>query len=387
MTDKSNDRAELERLIRAGLERRATDVDTDVPFAARARAAARRRRGVRTGVTAVCVVAVVAAAAVVVDRGPNVFDRIGGPAAGSPTQGSEQPSAWRTEYWHDLQVKVPADWGYGGAPMRLGGTESRAVACRAVATVSASGEKLKQDDPAMPYVGRPIAQTDVCDVYPWIGPKALPPQASYVWLGATVEPGTVELGDGYIQQTVQVDGTTVTVATQDVGLRQQILESATGGGGETCPAQLDPNGTLPESMDPTPTSELRLTVCVYRSSSPGESIQLAYATRLGSRAADAYLAALASAPPPTDCPYASGSESEWAVLEITRSAEVKLQHVVHLNCLGGIATTADALTSPSTVGLTPELVEPWAVQGITAVLYGPTGGRGAMLDSFIGPQG
>jgi hypothetical protein len=385
MTDKGNDRVELERLIRAGFERRAADVDTDVPVAARARAAARRRRGVRTGLTAVCVVSVVAVAAAVVDRA-NVSDWRGGPAAGSPTQGSDETPAWRTEYWHDLQVKVPADWGYGGAPMRFGGAESEVVACGAVATVSASGEKLRQDDPTMPYVGRPIAQTDLCEVYPWIGPKAVPPQSPYVWLGAAVEPGTVELGDGYVQETVQVNGSTVTVATQDVGLRRQILESAKAGG-ETCPSELDPNGTLPESMDPTATSELSMTVCVYRSSSHEESIQLAYATRLGSRAADAYLAALASAPPPQDCPYENGSESEWAVLEITRSAEVRLQHVVHLNCPGGIATAADALTSRSTVGLTPELVEPWAVQGTSAVLYGPTGSKGAMLDSFIGPQG
>ena len=37
--------------------------------------------------------------------------------------------------------------------------------------------------------------------------------------------------------------------------------------------------------------------------------------------------------------------------------------------------------------LSPELVEPWATGGIPAVVYGPTGGKGAMIDSFIGPQG
>ena len=37
--------------------------------------------------------------------------------------------------------------------------------------------------------------------------------------------------------------------------------------------------------------------------------------------------------------------------------------------------------------LTPEAVAPWAGNGIAAVVYGPTGGKGAMIDSFIGPLG
>ena len=32
-------------------------------------------------------------------------------------------------------------------------------------------------------------------------------------------------------------------------------------------------------------------------------------------------------------------------------------------------------------------VEPWANNGIPAVVYGPTGGKGAMIDSFIGQLG
>jgi hypothetical protein len=32
-------------------------------------------------------------------------------------------------------------------------------------------------------------------------------------------------------------------------------------------------------------------------------------------------------------------------------------------------------------------VEPWAHNGIPAVVYGPTGGKGAMIDAFIGPLG
>ena len=46
-----------------------------------------------------------------------------------------------------------------------------------------------------------------------------------------------------------------------------------------------------------------------------------------------------------------------------------------------------ALKEYQTVRLTPEMVRPWAVDGIPATVGGPTGGKGAMIDSFIGPQG
>jgi hypothetical protein len=60
--------------------------------------------------------------------------------------------------------------------------------------------------------------------------------------------------------------------------------------------------------------------------------------------------------------------------------------IVHLGC-PGIDVDGTSLDGSQLVELTPELVEPWAVGGIPAVLYGPTGGKGAMIDSFIGPRG
>jgi hypothetical protein len=386
MIENRDDQPELERLIRAGLERHAAEADTSVPVASRARAAARRRRSTRVTLGSVCVVSVIAVAAVAVDL-VDGLDRSEGPAVGTPTDGSGHVSQWRTEYWRDMRVDVPADWGFGGAPMPMpeDGSESTTVACGAVAMVSAGGEKLGREDPTMPYVGRPIAQTDVCDAYPWIGPNAGPPEAPYVWLGAAVELGTVELGDGYVQETVEVNGSMLTVATQDANLRRQILESADAG--DTCPSELQENTPLPDPMDPTAATAARMTICIYRSSGKDESIPLVYATRVGSQAIAAYLAAVASAAPAQDCSTSNGSDSEWAVLEINRDDQAPLRHVVHFDGCPGIATAAETLTTSPTVTLTPELVQPWAVHGIPAVLYGPTGGKGAMLESFIGPQG
>ena len=243
---------ELARRMRAGLESRAGEADTTAPVVSRARAAASRRRGARlTGLVAAAVAAV-AVTGFVVDRAgsPGGIDR---PGAVDEPSGEVADGPWRTEYWRDMRVDVPADWGYGGAPQE--GTPET-VACGAVAMVSATGERLPREDPTMPYVGRPIAQTDLCQVYPWIGPNDVPPQAPYVWLGAAVEPGTVDLGDGWVQETVDVNGSRLTVATRDAGLRERILDSA--GGGETCMSEVDTRGaTFPRVPAGTPKTPRR----------------------------------------------------------------------------------------------------------------------------------
>ena len=59
---------------------------------------------------------------------------------------------------------------------------------------------------------------------------------------------------------------------------------------------------------------------------------------------------------------------------------------MHLAC-PGVDVGGATLDGFRLVELTPALVEPWAVGGVPAVLYGPSGGEGAMVDSFIGPQG
>ncbi|MCD4526225.1 hypothetical protein [Nocardioides sp. cx-173] len=49
---------------------------------------------------------------------------------------------------------------------------------------------------------------------------------------------------------------------------------------------------------------------------------------------------------------------------------------------------ADRLAGLETVRLTPEMVDPWAVQGIKAVVRGPSMGRWPDFSGyFIGPQG
>ncbi len=215
MTEHDDD---LERRVRASLDNHAGEVDTSVPVAARARSAARRHRGRWVAAGAAVAVAAVAVTAVVVDRAdpPSSEPPV---ATASPSQ-TAMPDGWRTEYWHDVSVQVPADWTWGAGPFRQGGS-----------TLRCGGP-----DPGTAYVGRPILQSDLC----WYLRHLPSPTAPYVWLDAPIEPGTVDLPNGYEQETVEVDGTTVTVGSDDQALSARILASVARQ--DLCPASVDPAG-------------------------------------------------------------------------------------------------------------------------------------------------
>lgn len=218
------DDVEVERRVRASLDNHAGEVDTSVPVAARARAAARRHRGRRIAAGAAVAVAAVAVAAVVVDRADPPSSEPPPAASPSPSQAA-MPDGWRTEYWHDVSVQVPADWGWGTAPMNPARVRGERVAflCGGPGAIrNAQGTDLTNPDATAPYVGRPIMLSDAC-----VGGMLTHPAAPYVWFDAQVEPGTVRLARGYVQDTVEIgrDGTTVTVGSDDQALRARILAS------------------------------------------------------------------------------------------------------------------------------------------------------------------
>ena len=150
-------------------------------------------------------------------------------SSGEPSgnRGASVPEGWRTEVWHDASVRVPADWGWGAAPVRIG---NDVVTCG--------------DGPAggSAYVGRPIMLSDVCMSHPLDGPQ---PTAPSVWLGAALDPGTEDLGGGWVRETVAQGGTTVTVTSDDPALREQVLGSV-GGPLDCAPVLHRP--THPDSM-------------------------------------------------------------------------------------------------------------------------------------------
>jgi hypothetical protein len=369
------DDGQLYELVRESLRERAGDVDTSPAAVARVMPPSRphRARWVAAG-AALAVAATVTAVAVLGDRA----SRPGGdppPVAGDPVP---VPSDWRAESWQGLTVSVPPDWGYGGAPMADG------VACFPSAMKAADGSD--QRDESGPYVGRPIAVTDVCAQYPF-GVVRPDRQGGYVWLGAGIEPGTVNLGDGRVQQTVVAEGTTLTVATKDETLRAQILGSARPT--RLCPVELPgpPEPARTSSFDNILTAAKGLTVCAYHAEAEGP-VTLTYAANRDDVAADAWLALIRGRHDRLRC--SSADEAfEWVVLRFEGTGEMGdetlvREIVVHL---GGAGCPRVQLDSGAALVLSRELVEPWATGGIPAVVYGPTGGKGAMIDSFIGPQG
>jgi hypothetical protein len=373
---------ELERLVRASLDRRAEEMDTAVPVVARARTAARRRRTTRVvaGAGALAVAAALVTA-VVVDRSDPDPDG-GGLVVDTPSP-DPLPSGWRTEYWHDTQVDVPDDCGWGTAPstVRQDGQETTTFFCGGPgAAVLADGTREGNADASVPYVGRPIMLSDMCVG----GVESKPPSAPYVWLGAAIEPGIVDLGDGWVQETREVNGSTVTVGTDDERLRERILGSATGG--ETCLSELEKPPTvdsmLTEGMGTVRSGQL----CVYRDVTGGGKLDLVYARDLSADEGERFAAAAYDAPPAGGCRDSAGFE--YAVVTLTGddpygTEPVSQDFVVDTHC-------SQVETSPGEYHeLTEANVRPWAGEGVGATMVGPTTMTedGWVYDYFIGMLG
>lgn len=365
------DDRDLEQLLRGGLAAHAEGADATASVVDRVRADVGRRRRTRwSAVAAAAAVAVIAGGTSVVALGGDEPDRevVLPPAADS--QGTAE-GEWRTEYWADVAVDVPADWGYGGAPDETG------TACFPEAMVGPSGKRLDGGH-GLGYVGRPIAGTDVCALVP----KAWEPAAPYVWLGAAIEPGTYEYDNGYVQETVEINGSTVTAGTRDDALREEILSTARGG--ETCVANL---ARIPRPRFDLPDEGLgdllRAEVCAYGRPGNGE-YWLTFADELSRGEAEATFAAVArSSAAEVDCDY---QPSEFVVVRAyyddpMGSAELERSVVVETGCEGTVAIAGGPVRR-----LTPEAVAPWSRNGLPAVLYGPSSAPW-VYDYFIGPQG
>lgn len=292
---------------------------------------------------------------------------------------SAAPEEWRTEYWADVAVDVPADWGYGGAPDESG------VACSPEAMTGPDGAP-REEGGDLGWVGRPIALTDLCTKVS----DTWRPRAPYVWLGAGIQPGTRDYGDGFVQETVEVDGSTVTVGSDDPALREHVLGSVRGG--EVCLSELETRGSIRHDAAPEGAEPVSLRVCAYRAADEGAGATLVYAADLGRRALDRYESALAAAPRGwvDGCPTVDYVTSAWVVLEVVDAdGAVVRQDVALTQC--GLAVLEDAhnLSSGRSHRLSPELVSPWAVGGVRATVAGTatTDDQQWLDDYFIGPLG
>jgi hypothetical protein len=363
MDDAELDDAGLEQAMRDGLERRAQRADTAVPVADRARTDVRRRRAGRvTAGLAAAAVVVAGLTTVALDRDDRAEPGPGGPPVASDTV-SPIDAVWRTEYWRDMQVDVPNDWGWGGAPFRLAG---RLVICGGPASDDA------HDGPG--YVGRPIMLSDVCG-----SASEAPVSGPYVWLGSALEPGTRDLADGYVEETVEVNGSRLTVATDDASLRERILSSAQGS--ELCASELAgpprPSGMLIEGIG----RPLSTKVCVYRRMDG--VLGLAHGREFGAAETRALVGAVhAGKPTGFDC---DAPGDLWVIIAVTGEPDGVGS--------GGTETWVvspecrQVITDAGTLDLAPAMVAPWADGGASSAL-GSVGRGESLMDYLLaGGQG
>ena len=291
-------------------------------------------------------------------------------AAPPAVAGDPLPTQWRTELWRGLAVDVPADWAYGGAPMRMAGDT---VACPAMAIVTSSGDRVRGGDPrTVPYVGRPLFLTDVCQAHPFIGPDSDPPTVPSVWLGADVPVGSDDLGDGWIRETIEAAGTTVTVTSDHRELRERILGSVDRA--RPCPSVLRAPTRVQDMLIEGYGRPQALEVCAYRRSGAGDLV-LAYGTVLGEKEARAFARAIDQAER-RDMNCGDDPPPEWITLEMTGtsypSAPIGVGGTQDMVIGCGVVETGPGQTYELDEGVLDSL----RVQGLPAV-----------LSSLVGPVG
>jgi hypothetical protein len=357
---------ELERAFRDGLRQAADRADVGVPLAQRAQTGARTRRH-RRWAAAGTVAAVVAVSGTAFALGSGSDPDPRQSADRATTAPTFAPvTKWRAESWHGLTVDVPADWGWGTAPIEMSFDAGTQVICGGPgAMVEPDGTKGVNPKGDTPWVGRPIMLSDACQAAPFGEP-----QAPYVWLGADVEPGTEELGDGYTQETVEEFGTTLTVASQDPALRQYVLDSARAT--SDCEAQLPSRpavvGMPIEGLDPVHSAQL----CAYQQGEDG--LDLVYAATLDEATARSLYAGdgLGSQSADDFCP--------------SKFAEYVRVRFSGKDAMGDAELSADWVVDPGCqqVEVGPGFVLPLKESGLSAL---SRNGLPVVLRSFIGMLG
>lgn len=365
---------QVEAAVRESLERHSREADVDEPVAERARAAADRGPGAgRLLLVAAAVVAVVAGGVAIAQTRGGGGDSPTGPK--EPPTAADVPADWRTEAWHGVEVKVPPTWGWGAALVALDGDPAD---CGAGVARTADGKPATPDD-AIPYVGRSVMLSDACSMVD----RRAEPTAPYVWLGAPLAKGEVQLGD-FVEETVEVAGATVTVATEDPALRAQILATAKARPADAeCASEMSapPSATL-AAAEGIGASRSML-VCTYVQHDDGW--QLTSTMALGERAAGRFVSEFDRAPSATCQPTET---RELAVIRISGddnfgSGQLERQWVVRL----GECSTITLSSKPGTKRLTRGNVAPWAVRSVPVTLTGPTAYDPELSGFFIGLLG
>ncbi len=373
-----HDDQDLERIVRAGLAHHAEHAPHDLGATVPTRRTGQvRRRWVLP--------AAVAAAAIAIPVGvwgfghgrPTPTPPAGGVTGSAPTTSPSSGATrldtadWRVESYGGIQVRVPADWGWGGAPTDPLG-DGQAMDCGATRAFVVPGGSAYESAPAgTPFVGRPVMMTDACstgtDVHPTV---------DAVWIGAPVKDGTQTYADGTVRETRTVNGVTVTVFAADPALRSAILGTAEPAevDADNCPAS-PPAVSADQYLRAGSQGTLgRVSICLYQQNAQGPTL-LWSGSALGSGVAAYDLAMTAAL---TAGPAKATKADDFQQIYLGRDygpgpADGPMQRWDRVDFDGHGIATVDAKGKVVSVPLTDAVVAPWARDqpGLRAYAVGP----------------
>lgn len=272
------------------------------------------------------------------------------------------------ESYDGLQVAVPADWGWGGAPFSDSWTDGPLACGAGRAFVVPGSDEYEFVPERTPFVGRPAMMTDACE-----GTRSAP-EVDAVWLDAAgAEPGTERFA-GTVRETRAFGDHTVTVWSSDTGLRTRVFASAR-------VVEVDAHG-CPDAPDraalPAPGGEGRVTgmsVCLYGVQAGADT--LIWSGSRGAGDAREYVAGFDRSSD-TDDPkddYPIPGSGQWVALGIHLADGSTRWDVVNLGREQILAASLTGGGTPSRIAA-PYLtrtVLPWADHspGLLAYCWGP----------------
>lgn len=357
---------ELEQAFRDGLRRAAAGAPAElrdgIPRVAGSATAPSRRRAIWVAAAAAAVVAV--GVPLVLQRG----DRAPAPIPGDMTVGSTtsrpapstRPSVvpgtgWRTESYAGLELQVPSTWGWGGTPVSPGSGEAGVCAVHG-ATVAPDGSRDSNAAMDLPFVGRPVLQSDACRL---VEPDDARPDVDAVWFDSPLP-----LGSGNASRTVTVGGRRVTVFTGSAPIRDRILGSITDVSATHISGCSTTEMTLPAAALPHPADPSGLVVCAYGSRTTEGGRELLWSATRSADAAREYVElARNDRLTSTAC---DAEAQEIVYVGISDRDQVVWDQIV----LG--ACSEVHRSDGRTVQVSPQNVRPWSGPESMAYLVGPS---------------
>lgn len=389
MYDDERDPERLDRLMRSGLRAHASRVRPWSDLIAGAREEARQRRRIRRGVAAAAVALVAVPGAIWATdgrAGPTTDDPADNRVATGPDRPGTTsetpdnrfspdderaiPAGWRVESYHNVQVRVPPWWGWGASPLKSPGSGAGAksyVCGREVRNVPPGHwETSLGSSPDRPYVGRPVALSDVCV-------DGVEEAEPHVWFDSPLPVGIERLDGGLQRITVAAGGMRVTVAHPDLAELGLIIDSVTAGPADDNGCAARPTDIYEDQPGAADVLDLAaaagpddfggMAVCVYHRTDldAGVTYELLYSTAIDSDAERLFLQRLDESPPKTGVACDIG-ESQTVVLQPQVAASTPQLPVRLTSCDTGYRSVWKELTVGN--------VAPWAVDGVATYVDG-----------------